>query len=453
MNTSQIEDALDRIRSALEVGRLDEAIQALAHLRPADQAEAFTKLTDSDQATLLPHLTIRAAAGLLTELEDEEAADAAETFSSDRLADVLDEMPPDDAADIIGDLPPDRAAEVLASMEDAEDVFPLLGHPDESAGGLMTTSYIALRRHTTAAQAIDFLRQTEPSSATPYYLYVVDRDRKLIGVVGLRDLVVATPDVTMESIMKRDVIHATTHTDQEDVARLMTRYNLTALPVVDDAHVLQGVITHDDVIDVLEEETTKDLLQLGGVEPGPLLDRPYWSQRIPEIVRSRFIWLLGLFAAETLTGTVMRHFETQLQAVVSLSFFIPLLIGTGGNAGSQTVTTVIRGLALREIRTRDALRVVRRELITGSLLGLLLGSVAFGRVYLWGIRGGLAIVVAVTIFLICIWANAVGSLIPILGEAAGIDPTVMSAPLITTFVDATGLLIYFSMAILILQQI
>jgi magnesium transporter len=453
MEPVEIDTTLEAVRAALEKGHVEEAIAALIRLRPADRAEAFLDLADDDQATLLPRFDIPVTADLLEELEPEEAADAAEALPSARLADVLDQMDPDEAADVLGDLPPDRAAEALAQMEEAEDVRPLLGHPDESAGGLMTTDYIALRRQTTATQAIEFLRQTMGDTARPYYLYVVDRNRKLLGIVGLRELIVAAPGTVAEEIMTRDVVSVTTKTDQEEVAHTLTRYGLAALPVVDDQGILQGVITHDDVLDVLQQETTEDVLHLGGIESGPISDKPYWSQRIPEIVRSRFLWLLGLFAAETLTGTVLRHFHDDLAAVITLSYFIPLIIGTGGNAGSQTVTSVIRALALKEVRRRDILRVLWREVRTSLALGLLLGLVAFGRVELWGVGTSIAVIVGVTILAVCLWANIVGSLIPIAADALGIDPTVMSAPLIATLVDATGLLIYLSVAGFILSEI
>jgi magnesium transporter len=275
----------------------------------------------------------------------------------------------------------------------------------------------------------------------------------LLGVVGLRELVVAPPEAVAESIMSHDVVSVTTGTDQEEVARTLTRYGLTAIPVVDEAGVLQGVITHDDVLEVLEQETTEDVLHLGAIESGPISDKPYWTQRISEIVRSRFLWLLGLFAAETLTGSVLRHFHDELAAVITLSYFIPLIIGTGGNAGSQTVTTIIRALALKEVRRRDVLRVLWREVRTSLALGLLLGTVAFGRVMLWGVGWQIAIVVGITILTVCMWANVVGSLIPIAADSLGIDPTVMSAPLIATLVDATGLLIYLTVAGFILAEI
>ncbi len=453
MNKIQIDTTLAEIRAALEAGQLQNAIEALTRMHPADRADAFENLDDDDQAAILPQLDIPVAADLLEELEDEEAADAAQVLSTDRLADVLDEMEPDEAADVLGDLPPERAAQALAEMQDAGEVRPLLGHPDETAGGLMTTWYIALRCRTTAAQAIEFLRHAELENGKSYYLYVIDRERRLVGVVGLRDLVIASPDTTMESIMNPNVVHAYTGDDQEKVAQTMARYDLTALPVVDADNVLQGVITHDDVIDVLEDEATEDVLHMGGVEAGPLSDRPYWSQRIIDVVRSRFVWLLVLFLAGTITGAVMRHYQYELETVVALSFFIPLLIGTGGNAGSQTVTTVIRALALQEVRRRDVFKVLVRELQAGALLGLLLGAVAFAYALLSGVHTEMAIAVAVAVLGICLWANTVASLIPLVADIVGVDPTVMSAPLISTLVDATGLIIYFTVATLVLVEI
>ncbi len=453
MEPTDIDATLDKIRQALETNRVEEAIAALIRLRPADRAEAFADLPEDDQAALLPRLDIPTTADMLEELDDTDAADAARILAPDRLAEVLDEMEPDQAADILGDLSPARAARALADMEDADDVLPLLGHPDESAGGLMTTDYIALRRFTTAAQALEFLRDVALDQSTPYYLYVVDRDRRLLGVVGLRELITANPDMVAEDLMKPDVMHVTTRTDQEDVARIIARYNLAAIPVVDEHGVLQGVVTHDDVLDVMQAETTEDALHFGAIESGPISDRPYWSQKISQVFRSRFGWLLVLFVAETLTGTVLRHFSGELEAVLSLAFFVPLIIGTGGNAGSQTVTTVVRALALKEVTRGDALRVLGREVITAILLGLALGVVAFARVQLWGVGVEMAVVVGLTIIVVVLWANIVGSLIPILADSVGIDPTVMSAPLLATLVDATGLMIYFTIAALILTQV
>jgi magnesium transporter len=448
-----LEITIDRIHTLLESQRIQDATAILLELHPADQAEVFNSLSDQEQDLLLPLLDIPATADLLEELEDEEVLEAVEGLTTERLADVLDEMEPDEAADLLGDLPPIQASEVLAQMEDAGEVVPLLGYPDETAGGLMTTWFIALRRQTTAEQAIEFLRQVGPENKFRYYLYVVDREKRLIGVVGLRDLVVASPGTKMEAIMNPDVIHVTAATDQEEVAQVMTRYDLASLPVVDDQNRLLGVVTHDDIVDVLEDETTEDILHLGAVETGPAIARPYWDQKILHVVRSRFVWLLALFFAETFTGTVLRHFESELQTVVALSFFVPLLIGTGGNAGSQTVATIIRGMALREVRPKDVARVWWREVRTGLLLGLLIGLVAYFRALLWQVDPGLAFTVALTVASICVWANTVAALVPLAANALGIDPTIVSGPLMTTLIDGTGLIIYFSLAALILPQL
>jgi magnesium transporter len=453
MGEVPIEIIVERIRSALETQRIEDAVAILLELHPADLAEAFNLLSDEEQEFLLPLMDIQTTADLLEELEDEDVLDAVESLTPERLADVLDEMEPDEAADLLGDLTPEQASEALSQMEDAEEVIPLLGYPDETAGGLMTTSYIALRRHTTTEQAIQFLRQVSPETEIPYYLYVVDRNKRLIGVVGLRELVIPPPGTIMEDIMDHEVIHVMVGVDQEDVAHVMVRYDLAAVPVVDDQHRLVGIVTHDDIIDVLEDETTEDILHLGAVETGPVIDKPYWSQRIQDVVRSRFVWLLILFIAETFTGTVLRHFEGELRVVVALSFFVPLLIGTGGNAGSQTVATVIRALAVRDIRHRDLFRVLWREVRTGLLLGALLGLVAFGWALLWRVGIELAVTVGITVATICVWANTVAALVPLIASRIGIDPTNVSGPLMTTLIDGTGLIIYFTLAALILPQL
>jgi magnesium transporter len=444
---------LERIQELLEAEKYDEALDLFKDLAVGDQVEVFNNLNEDQQIEVVRRLGAEATAELFNRLTDAQAVEAAEGLPTAQLSEILDEMQPDQVADILGDLPEEQANAALQQMEDPEDVIPLLGYPDETAGGRMTTEFIAMRRHTKAGQAIEFLREVSPDHEVPYYIFVVDRERRLSGVVGMRELVVASPDKLVEDLMNPDVVYVTAGTDQEEVVRVMDNHNLSAIPVVDDNQHMLGVITHDDVIDVLKEEAGEDILQLGGVEPGPLLDIPYWSQKISQVVRSRFTWLLTLFVAETLTGTVMRHFDEELKTVVALSFFVPLLIGTGGNAGSQTVATVIRGMALGEVKRSDILWVWWREFRTGVALGLLLGLVGYGRALLWGVDGHMALTVGITIAFICAWANSVAALVPLIADKAGIDPTIISGPLMSTFIDATGLVIYFSLAALILPQL
>ena len=251
-------------------------------------------------------------------------------------------------------------------------------------------------------------------------------------------------------VMQRRPITVNALDDQEAVAQKIGKYNLLAVPVLEKDGTVVGFVTVDDVIDVLIEEGTEDILRMAAVEPGAL-DKPYFHNPILRVVRKRIGWLLLLFVAETFTATVIRYYESELAAVVALSFFIPLLIGTGGNAGSQTVTTIIRSIALGEIHLRDAGRVLGRELGTGIIIGLLIGGVAFGRALLWGAHTPLALTVSLTVLAICCWSTTVGSLIPIAAKRFGVDPAVRSAPLITTLVDATGLVIYFSIAKVILH--
>jgi magnesium transporter len=301
----------------------------------------------------------------------------------------------------------------------------------------------------TAGEAITALRGVGPDVDTVTYLYAVDDDGRVLGVCSLRQVVTGGPHRPLANLLQTNVVAVRPETDREEMARTMSRYDFSALPVVADDGVMLGVVTLDDVFDVLFEESGEDLLRMGGMD-APGLNQPYFSIPIHRVVRKRLGWLLLLFVAGTFTGTVLRIFENQLHSMVALSFFIPLLIGTGGNTGAQTVSTLIRGLALGEIRFRDTPRVLTRELMTGLVLGLLLGSVGFIRALMWHSTAELSLVVGLTILCICVWANTVAALIPLLAHRFRVDPAVMSAPLITTVVDATGLAIYMLIAIPIL---
>ncbi|MCD6291451.1 MAG: magnesium transporter [Anaerolineae bacterium] len=442
-----IESALGRVRAALERGDYDQAVAIIESLRPADQAEVFSELDEEDQETLLPRLSPEDSADILEELDEEEAAELAQTLPPRELSRIVDEMEPDEAADLLGDIPPEQAEAVLASLEDPEEVRPLLVHPDDTAGGLMTSEFLALRRRTTVAEALEAIRRWHPEGHVVDQLFVVDRNGVLRGTVSLRQLIMADPQQRMVDIMDPEVISVPAGTDQEECARLMDRYDLIALPVVDEHHRLLGVITVDDLVDVLQEEVTEDIQRLGGAQP---LGGPYLDTRVTRVARSRIGWLLLLFVTETLTGTVLRLFEHELAAVVSLTFFIPLLIGTGGNAGSQTTSTIIRALAIGDIDLGDALRVLWHELRVGLLLGIAMGTIGYIRALAWGTSHAVASAVATALLMIVLWANVVGSTLPLLASKLHIDPAIVSGPFMSTLVDATGLLIYLSVAKLIL---
>jgi magnesium transporter len=443
MRISTLHNVLGRLHAALEYNDLATAASIIESLRPPDQADLFAELDAKAQVALLPELNPADSADILEKMDDEEAAELAATLPTEAIIRIVDEMEPDEAADLLGDIPLERARAVLAGMEDPDVVRPLLLHPDDSAGGLMTSEFLALHRRMTAAEAIQAIREWKPEAETVYYLFVMDRQGLLRGVVSLRQLIVADPATPMAEIMDPEVITVQAGTDQEECARLMSHYDLLALPVVDAEGVLLGLVTIDDVVDVLEDETTEDFQRLGGAQP---LHRPYLGASILTVWRKRIGWLLLLFLTETLTGSVLRYFGDELQSVVSLAFFVPLLIGTGGNAGSQTTNTIIRALTVGEIDLRDALRVLWHELRTGVLLGLAMAGIGYLRALTWGSTVALAQTVALAIFVIVIWANGLGSVLPLVATRLRIDPTVVSGPVMSTLVDATGLFIYFTIA-------
>ena len=310
----------------------------------------------------------------------------------------------------------------------------------------MTRDVVALRRQWTVSETFDYLRSLEDAE-TLHYLYVVDRDNKLIGVVPLRQLILSQPDATVESLMSGDVVSINVNADQEELAELVSRYDYFVVPVVNDANELLGVVTVDDVLDIFEEEVTEDIQRLGGSEP---LDQPYFAVSAFQIVRKRIGWLLLLFVASTLSGEVIRMFQNELDLVVALGFFITLITGTGGNAGSQTVATIIRAITLDEVRLSNLMDAWRREVSVGLMLGLVMGAVGIIRALLWHTGYEVALVVALTLPLVVIWSTTVATVIPILADRFHIDPTVISGPMIATIVDATGLMIYFLLAKFIL---
>jgi magnesium transporter len=265
-------------------------------------------------------------------------------------------------------------------------------------------------------------------------------------VVSLRKVVTSAPEQRIADIMEPDVITAPPETDQEQVARMIARYDFLAMPIVAADGQMLGIVTVDDAIDVLAEEHTEDMLRFGGVKGGDGIDQPYFTTPIRKILGRRLPWLVLLFAAGTLTGSVMQHFEVELEKAVALTFFIPLLIGMGGNTGAQTVSTIIRGIAIHDIRFRDIGRVVVRELLSGLMLGVVLGAIGFVYAYVWTGDQTVALVVGLGFLAVCTWANTIAALIPLLAFRAGVDPAMVSAPLISTLVDATGLFIYLAIA-------
>lgn len=447
MELPVLDTILSQLRYKLENDDLVGARMLLESLRSPDQANVIAELDEEEQIELIPQLDPTVSADIFEEMDEGDAADLAEILPAETLIRIVDEMEPDEAADLLGDLSEAQMREVLAGLDDPEEIRPLLLHPDESAGGLMTSEFLALREKMTVREALDAFHAWKPDTENVYYLYVVDAQGRLCGLVNLRQLIIADPATHIADILDRDVISVEVGTDQEKVAHLMTHYSLATLPVIDNTRHLLGVVMVDDMVDVLVAEATEDIQRMGGAEP---LERAYLSTSVAMVTQKRIRWLFLLFITESLTGTVLRLFEHELEVVVALSFFIPLLIGTGGNAGSQTTSTIIRALAVGEISTRDALHTLWHEIRVGVLLGLGLAVVAYIRALTWGTSSDLALTVSLAIFSIVLWANALGALLPMLAIKLKVDPTLVSGPMMSTLVDATGLFIYFSIAKIVL---
>jgi magnesium transporter len=444
------------LRELIHDGEIAGLRDFFADYHPGRVAELVDDLDTDDGDALFGILPPRNRADILNYLDHDRQARLVKAMPPKDAAELLHLMSHDERADLVNRLDEDVVDHVLPFLAQAEreDIRRLASYEPGTAGAVMTTDYVTLPPHITVREALERIRLEAPDRETIYYCYVVDHKRSLIGFVSLKKLILARRSAVIEDIMQRDVIYARVDEDQEAVARQIDKYDLLAIPVVDASDMLLGIITHDDAMDILRHEQTEDMLAFGGVSPNAEAnEETYWQGRIVEGVRRRIGWLLFLFLAGVMTKYVSQYFKGVQLQIPDLIDFIPLMIGTGGNAGSQTVGTIIRGLALGEIQHADGFRVLWREWLTGLLLGLVLGSLGF--VYIWFLHGNpaFAAVIGLAIWFICMWANCVGALVPLLARRLGIDPAVVSAPMISTLVDATGLVIFYTVAIVVLIKL
>ena len=446
---------LEKLRERINL-RLDESYvgisEVVGELAPEDLVELLNQLTLVEAASVVMMLPVPRIIELLDQPTMTRRAAILERLDPKRAGQVIEGLSADESTDIVKQMGLHERRRVLAQVNAATrtELEHLLQYPDHTAGGIMTTEFVRLAPQMTVGEALKHIRAVAREKESIYACYVLDENARLLGAVSLRDLVMGEIEQPVTAVMRRKPVTVEALEDQESVAKKIAKYNLLAVPVLESDGNVVGFVTVDDVVDVLIEEQTEDVLRMAGIEPGAL-DKPYFDNSVFGVVRKRISWLLLLFVTEMLTGTVMRHFDSELEAKVDLMFFVPLLIGTGGNAGSQTVTTIIRSLALGEIKLKDAWRVLFREMGTGMIIGVLVGIVAFGRAMMWSSGLPMALTVSLTVLAICSWSTTVGSLIPIVAERFGIDPAVLSAPLIATLVDATGLIIYFTIAKIILH--
>ena len=424
-----------QIRDAFADPVLDEATIAriVTHL-PAESLPIIAALLPSERMT-----------EVLSQLDHEDAARILIELDHATQVAVIDAMQPDDAADIIASMSePDRVRIIDSMPEDeAQELAGLLTWQPDTAAALMTPAFVAVSPRLTADEAIAGIREVAEEFESVHDVFVVDKEARLIGVLALDALVRAPGTERVSRLMSGNPVSVRVSEDQESAARVMQDYDVVTMPVVDDNDVLLGVIAHDDMLDVLEQEATRDIEQLGGSQP---LDLPYRRAGVGVLYSRRVWWLLALFLAEVYTGTVLRHYEGEIEQVVALSFFIPLLIGTGGNVGTQVTTTLVRAMGLHEVSLRDMRWVFLKEVRVGLLLGATMGVVAFLRAQLLHVGVDIGVVIAVTVLSISIWSAAVASLLPLALGKLRVDPAVVSAPVISTLVDGTGLIIYFSIA-------
>ncbi|RCJ40164.1 magnesium transporter [Nostoc minutum NIES-26] len=439
-----------QLQMLLEAGDLPGAKAILVPVQHADIAEAIEGLPEAMHALAFRLLSKDEAIEVYEYLDYSVQERLIEELKSQDVREIVDKMSPDDRARLFDELPAKIVNRLLEQLSPGERAATaqLLGYEADTAGRIMTPELISLKENFTVAVALERIRTLANASEMIYYLYVTDGARQLTGMLSLRDLVTAQPDEIIGEIMTRDVVFVHTDTDQEEVARLIQRYDFLAVPVVDREQRLVGIVTVDDVIDILQQETTEDIYALGGVQTD---GDNYFQTNLLEVARKRVVWLLVLLITNTITGTIIKSQEDILAKVVTLTAFIPLLTGTGGNVGAQSSTVVIRGMNTDEIRSLGTLQVIGREAIAGALLGVMLGTIATVWAFFLQGRIEVAIAVGTSLVAISILASISGSALPFLFRFLRLDPALMSAPFITTAVDVLGVLIYFNLARIILK--
>ena len=430
----------------------------LLTMYPSDIAAIFSNLEEKQIPLMFRLLSKEQAAETFVEMEPDAQELLIKGFSDNELKEVLDELYVDDAADIVEEMPANVVKRILdhANPEMRKSINQILRYPEDSAGSIMTTEYVALWPNMTVEEAILSIRRQGVDKETIYTCYVTAMDRTLLGLVSVKDLLLAQDDeMKLTDIMHTNIISVTTHTDQEAVARTLSKYNFLALPVVDGENRMVGIVTFDDAMDVLIEEATEDMERMSGMLPS---EKPYLKSSPLDLFKNRFPWLTLLMVSSTFTGLIITSFEDALASVVALTAFIPMLMGTGGNSGSQSSVTVIRSLSLGELKFRDIGSVLLKELSTSLMCGIALGIVCFGKIWLIDhllfanpdITLMVDLVVSLALVLTVVIAKIVGGLLPLAAKALGADPAVMASPFITTIVDAVSLLVYFMFAKMLL---
>lgn len=450
----------EMILALIEEKRFQKLRKLLAEMNPADIAQILEEVEEKELPVVFRILPKELAAEVFSYMESDMQQFLIEKFSDSELRKVIDELLMDDTVDIIEEMPANIAKRILRQTDakTRKTINQLLAYPEDSAGSIMTTEYIDLKKDMTVDDAFDRIRSIGLETETIYTCYVIDSSRHLLGIVTVKDLLLNRKDRVLADIMEENVIFANTLDDKEDVASQFEKYDFTSLPVVDKENRLVGIVTVDDAIDVLQEEATEDIEKMAAILPS---DKSYFKTSVFSTFKSRIPWLLLLMISATFTGAIISNFEEKLTILPALITFIPMLMNTAGNGGSQSSVTVIRALSLGDIELKDILRVIWKETRVAFVCSLVLAVVNFGKMFLVdhlmlntfdsGKYLQEIFVVSLTVFITVIVAKIVGCVLPIIAKRLGLDPAVMASPFITTIVDAISLIVYFNIAVLVLR--
>lgn len=441
---------MEKVLELLKDNKLVRAREELVHKNVVDIAQLLEDVEREDLIIIFRILPKDIAADVFSYMHNDERRYIVESITESELSGIINESFIDDTVDFLEEMPANVVKKVLKSTseEKRKVINQLLRYPENSAGSIMTIEYVDLKKEMTVEDAIKYIKHTGVDKETINTCYVIDKNRKLEGILSIRKLILSDNDVKIKDIMHTDIIYTHTLEDQEEVANLFKKYDFTSLPVVDNENRLVGIITIDDIVDIIEEENTEDFQKMAAMSPS---EEEYLKTGVFTLAKHRIIWLLVLMISATFTGNIIKGFEDVLQSVVVLTAFIPMLMDTGGNAGSQSSTLIIRGLALGEIELSDALKVIWKELRISLIVGIVLSVINFLRIYfLEKTEFYVSLTVSISLFFTVILAKVVGGLLPIIAKKLKLDPAIMAGPLITTIVDAFALMVYFSVAKLLL---
>lgn len=441
---------MERIIELIYANKLTEAREELIKFNVVDIAELFEEIDRENTVKAFRILPKDIASDVFSYLSNEDRRDIIDSITDAEITNIINDLFLDDTVDILEELPANVVKKILGNTDENTRrlINQFLNYPESSAGSIMTIEYVDLKRDMTVSEAIEHIRETGIDKETINTCYVIDNNRKLEGIVSIRKLILSHRDLMIKDIMDTSIIYVNTLDDQEDVAGLFKKYDLLTMPVVDNEKRLIGIITIDDIVDIIEQENTEDFQRMAAMEPS---DEEYLKTNVFTLSKHRIVWLLVLMVSATFTGNIIKRYEEVLQSVVLLAAFIPMLMDTGGNAGSQSSTLIIRGLALGELDLKDIFKVIWKEFRVSCIVGLALSAVNFIRIYFFeGVGFEISITVCISLFCTVVLAKVIGGVLPIIAKRFKMDPAIMASPLITTIVDAAALTIYFSTASLLL---